>query len=140
MAHLQHAARIIHTLHALLDPLQPLHDLLLLLLHLLDLHLQVRRRMLRRHQMVIVLVRLLEVAHERLVLPIKICHSRIGQKLRTYFVCLFIYLLLVLIALSILFFSQIFLKIWQVFLATEQFQGRNKNKNSVFKKLTKNIF
>ena len=110
MAHLQHAARIIHTLHALLDPLQPLHDLLLLLLHLLDLHLQVRRRMLRRHQMVIVLVRLLEVAHERLVLPIKICHSRIGQKLRTYFVCLFIYLLLVLIALSILFFHKSFLK------------------------------
>ncbi len=29
--------------------------------------------------------------------------------------------------------------IWKVFLTTEQFQGRNKNKNSVSKKLTKKI-
>jgi len=29
---------------------------------------------------------------------------------------------------------------WQVFLTAEQFQGRTKNENSVFKRLTKKIF
>ena len=90
--HVKHVRRVVHAAHlakkisgyestqlvpkpkaavwpySLLDSLEALDDLLFLLFHLLDLLLQIGRRVLRGHQMVVVLVRLFELLNHVLVL------------------------------------------------------------------------
>ena len=65
---LEHLRRVVDAVDALLDALESLGDLLLLLLHLFDVVLEVGRRVLRGHEMVVVLVRLLELVDQILVL------------------------------------------------------------------------